>query len=188
MMSRSTQILCSLCRLSRRQRRSGCCGGGCPATSRTSFSASTACSASEQQIMILIGSNQSLHFDRSRRRRSCSFRSTGRFHLLSSPREFEGSRQAPERPDKGQPKGPGKTKGKTKGDRKTGKGYNACAADHLEEPAAEDQDHLEDIPKAARRPRTTATTPTRPKTRSSWPMTATRATTWCRRLLRPRTF
>ena len=63
---------------------SGCCGGGCPATSRTSFSASTACSASEQQIMILIGSNQSLHFDRSRRRRSCSFRSTGRFHLLSS--------------------------------------------------------------------------------------------------------
>ena len=101
---------------------------------------------SEQQRMILIGTNQALHFDAVKEAAQLQFPEHRPIPPVVFTREFDGGKQAQHErlQDKGQPKGAGKTKGKPKG--KGNKGYSAYVADHAEELGGEDYENLDGIP------------------------------------------
>ena len=100
---------------------------------------------SEQQRMILIGTNQALHFDAVKEAAQLQFPEHRPIPPVVFTREFDGGKQAQnEGPqDKGPPKGLGK-KGKDKG--KGNRGYRTFVAEHADEPAIEDTENLDGIP------------------------------------------
>ena len=96
--------------------------------------------------MILIGTNQALHFDAVKEAAQLQFPEHRPIPLWFTHREFDGNKAASfEKPEnKGSPKGLGKNKGKDKG--KGNKGYRTYVAEVTDEAAAEDFDNLDGIP------------------------------------------
>ena len=100
----------------------------------------------EQQRMILIGTNQALHFDAVKEAAQLQFPEHRPIPPVVFTREFDSNKAASfEKPEnKGHPKGLGKNKGKDKG--KGNKGYRTYVAEVTDEVAAEDFDNLDGIP------------------------------------------